>query len=189
MLYVESKKYRRMYAIVAAIVIVVIVGWMWQARTTVDGRLCRHAHFQGHGDQYNDMPWMRHYHNRSALIRCVNGPWKYWRYPTEQGHLGLTFDVLDLGASGVLPEDKGVYVFARAEVGYEPRMLYIGSTDNLRRTLHPPESHEVWDCLEREGPANGLHASIAGGEWAQERMRNLTEVFNPPCNWVQKSGP
>lgn len=178
------KRSPRRYAIFAGVAVLIVAGYMLQARTTIEVRddgvimTCWHAHFGDHGKSSGtEFPFIRHYHRDSNVPSCEDDPTVSWEMPEGRGY--QRFDGRRMELSDRWPEESGVYVFAMRK-----RVLYVGHTTNLKETLSNPFDHEMWSCLNKEGPPTHIYAR-------QHRPTNdanrhdatlLIETFVPPCN-------
>ncbi len=182
------KRSPRRYAIIAGVVVLIIAGYMLQARTTIEVRddgytiLCWHAHFRDHGkSDGTEFTFIRHYHRDSYVPSCEDDPTRSWQMPEGRGY--QRFDVRQVEPSDRWPEEPGIYVFVK-KWGRRDNLIYVGHTTNLKETLSNPAGHEEWSCMNEKGPPNRIYAR-------QHRPRNkanrhdatlLIETFAPPCN-------
>ena len=174
----------RRYVIYAGIAILIVAGYIFQARTTIEVRsdvniyTCWHAHFGGHGKSSPEFTFIRHYHRESYVVTCEDDPTVSWEMPEGRGY--QRFDGRRFEASDRWPEESGVYVFAMRK-----RILYVGHTTNMRETLSNPFDHEEWSCLNENGPPTHIYARQHRGPRKganEDDVALLIETFAPPCN-------
>ena len=173
------KRSTRNYTALAILIIVVVAGYMLQARTTIDhGAYCSHAHFGGHGKSSTEFPFIRHTHGGNFVISCEDDPTVSWEMPERREW--QYFDGRRFDASDRWPEEPGVYVFAMRK-----RVLYVGHTTNMKETLSNPFDHEEWSCLNENGPPTHIYARQHRGPRKganEDDVALLIETFAPPCN-------
>ena len=204
----------RNYTALVILITVVVVVYMWQARTTVEyggsiyAHLCHHAHLGVHkyssppyydfegkriesssaGYQYTPedyFTFIRHYHTESRLARCVVGPLKYWGTSEKT----VIFDVHENKPWDDWPERPGMYAFVRhTEERKYP--IYFALTNNLLETLKNPSEHEASSCLNQYGPPTHIHARLNDigttiDELDENDLAFLLDTLNPPCNSLE----
>ena len=181
----------RDYTALAILILVVVAGYILQARTTIDhGEYCSHAHFGGHDNKSSttEFPFIRHTHGGNFVISCEDDPTVSWEMPEGRGY--QRFDGRRFEPSDRWPEESGVYVFAMRK-----RILYVGHTTNMKETLRVPSNHEKWSCLNENGPPTHIYArqhieprtyTYTGLVRRQDANRNdvtlLIGTFTSPCN-------
>lgn len=188
-----------------ALALILAVGscYMWQARTTKDGAgfaPCFHAHFEPHnprpGPRYDlqgkligivepmgrrgvstDLTFIRHYHSSTQLGYCAGHAWDShaWKY----GGGWLDFEVREYEPTERWPAEFGSYVIVR-HTREQLFPIYIGYTDDLKKSLSSPQNHENADCIYENG-ATHIHARL-GSLYASARMTYMVRAFDPPCN-------
>ena len=195
------KRSPRKYAIYAGAAVLIISGYIWQARTTIEYRenahrnLCWHAHLNGHQrthppyydtdgkrlptyspvDVGFEFVFIRHYH-RSPLVSCEIRPGQRWGTSEES----ISFEVRENEPSDDWPERPGMYVFVK-HTDEQRYPIYVSHANNLKETLRNPSNHEKWSCLTEEGPATHIHARLTDGRVSDD-VAFLVDTFNPPCN-------
>ena len=193
-------RWKRWYLVPIA-VLVIIGGWMWQARNTQNEfGLCYHAHFEGHGPSLSPrydmdgirerggrfagggagLTFIRHYHSPTQLGYCAGHTWdsQLWRYGA--GWIG--YQVREYEPSDEWPEEPGRYIFVRHT---DDRLfpIYAGYTDNLRESLSIPGDHEKADCITENGTTH-IHARSDNPQprFVEDHNEYLVRAFSPPCN-------